>query len=52
MDRMLGYAAKRFPAEQEKRGDERLEEARTLIIENQLVIDSSDLQVIEERMAL
>ena len=52
MDRMLGYVAKQAPGEQEKRGDRRLDEARTLIVQNQLVIDSRDLEVIEERIAL
>jgi hypothetical protein len=51
MDRMLGYVARQSPGEQEKRGDRRLDEARTLIVENQLVIGSSDFQVIEERIA-
>ena len=52
MDRMLSYVAKQAPGEREKRGDRRLDEARALIEENQQVIDSGDLQVIEERIAL
>ena len=52
MDRMLDFVAKRTPSEQEKRGDRRLDDARTLLIENRLVIHPTDLQVIEERIAL
>ena len=48
MDRMLGYVARQAPGEQEKRGDRRLDEARALIVENQLVIHSTDLEVVEE----
>ena len=51
MDRMLGYVAKQAPSEQEKRGDRRLDDARALIVENQQVIDSGDLQVVEARIA-
>ena len=52
MDRMLSYVAKQSPGEQDKRGDRRLDEARTLIVQNELVIDSRDLEVIEDRIAL
>lgn len=51
MDRMLGYVARQAPGEQEKRGDRRLDEARALIVENQLVIHSTDLEVVEESIA-
>ena len=52
MDRMLGYVAKQSPAEQERRGDKRLDDARTLITENQQVLHSSDIRIIEERITL
>lgn len=51
MDRMLGYVARQAPGEQEKRGDRRLDEARALIVENQLVIHTRDLEVVEESIA-
>ena len=51
MDRMLDYVSKQSPGEQEKRGDRRLDEARTLIVQNQLVLSPRDLEVIEERIA-
>lgn len=58
MDRILGYIANQPP--QEKQGDKWLDDVRSLVVENQLVIDPSDqasdscsdLQVIEERIAL
>ena len=50
-DRMLSYVTEQSPGEHEKRGDRQLDEARVLIVESHLVIDSGDLQVIEERIA-
>ena len=50
MDRMLGYVVRQSPGEQQRRGDRRLDEARDLIIENQLVISSDDLQVIQDKI--
>lgn len=51
MDRMLSFT--RQPSgEQEKRGDRLLDEAQALIAENQLVINSADLEAIQERIAL
>ncbi len=48
--RMLDYVAKQAPSEQEKRGDKRLEDARSLIVEHQQVIHSSDREVVEEKI--
>ena len=50
MDRMLGYVVRQAPGEQQKRGDKRLDETRDLIVENQLVISSGDLQVIQDKI--
>ena len=52
INRILGYAAKQFPAEQEKEGDEWLEEACTILIENHLTINRDDFQLLGERLAL
>ena len=52
MDRMLGFVAKRTPSEQEKRGDRRLDDARALLIRDRLVMDPTDLEVVEESIAL
>ena len=38
--------------EQEKRGDRLLDEAQALIAENRLVINSADLGVIEDKIAV
>jgi hypothetical protein len=50
VDRMLGFVAKRSPGEQAKRGDRRLDDARALMVEDQALIDPSDLQVVAERI--
>ena len=51
MDRMLSFT--RQPSgEQEKRGDRLLDEAQALIAENRLVINSADLGVIEDKIAV
>ena len=52
MDRMLGFVAKRTPSELEKRGDRRLDDARALLIRDRLVMDPTDLQVVEQSIAL
>jgi len=52
MDKMLGYVSKQTPYAQEKRGDIRLDEARTLIVKNERVIDTGDLQVVEQKIIL
>jgi hypothetical protein len=52
MKRLWGFVTKHFPGEQERRGDRRMDEARALILQNQLLIDSSDLHVLEEKIAL
>ena len=49
MDRMLSFT-RQSPGEQQRRGDKRLDEARDLIVDNQLSLSSGDLQVIQNRI--
>ena len=50
--RMLDHIAKHAPSEQEKRGDKRLEDTLSLIVENEQVINPCDREMIEGRIFL
>jgi hypothetical protein len=51
VDRMLCYVARQSSGEQTKEGDRQLDEARKLIEENHPVLDSVDLQTVEDKIA-
>ena len=50
VDRLLSYALRQAPGEQQKRGDKRLDEARDLIVDNQLSLSSDDLQITQDEI--